>query len=279
MINLIKSDLYRIFKGKAVYIATLITIIFTILNTYQLNPGWVGVNNSILDQNTEQHISKKDQEKIYKANSIIEERKIMKKYPYEVDKAILGANANLYYLFIVIIVIVITTDFSNNTIKNTISSTIARNKYYFSKLITAILLCTITIIINNYGTYFINILINGPKFSSNLIEITKITIYQLPLMYGIISLLLSISTITKKTSTFNTITIPLIMTFQLLILGFISLFKVNHNILLYEYQVALYNLTFSKDSTYIFKIALLGIIYIIIFNTIGYNFFKKTEIK
>jgi len=203
----------------------------------------------------------------------------MKKYPYEVDKAILGANANLYYLFIVIIVIVITTDFSNNTIKNTISSTIARNKYYFSKLITAILLCTITIIINNYGTYFINILINGPKFSSNLIEITKITIYQLPLMYGIISLLLSISTITKKTSTFNTITIPLIMTFQLLILGFISLFKVNHNILLYEYQVALYNLTFSKDSTYIFKIALLGIIYIIIFNTIGYNFFKKTEIK
>lgn len=279
MINLIKSDLYRIFKGKAVYIATLITILFIILNTFQLNPGWIGVNNSILDQNTEQHISKKDQEKIYKANSIIEERKIMKKYPYEVDKAILGANANLYYLFIVIIVIVITTDFSNNTIKNTISSTIARNKYYFSKLITAILLCTITIIINNYGTYFINILINGPKFSSNLIEITKITIYQLPLMYGIISLLLSISTITKKTSTFNTITIPLIMTFQLLILGFISLFKVNHNILLYEYQVALYNLTFSKDSTYIFKIALLGIIYIIIFNTIGYNFFKKTEIK
>jgi len=279
MINLIKSDLYRIFKGKAVYITTLITILFIILNTFQLNPGWIGVNNSILDQNTEQHISKKDQEKIYKANSIIEERKIMKKYPYEVDKAILGANANLYYLFIVIIVIVITTDFSNNTIKNTISSTIARNKYYFSKLITAILLCTITIIINNYGTYFINILINGPKFSSNLIEITKITIYQLPLMYGIISLLLSISTITKKTSTFNTITIPLIMTFQLLILGFISLFKVNHNILLYEYQVALYNLTFSKDSTYIFKIALLGIIYIIIFNTIGYNFFKKTEIK
>lgn len=279
MISLIKSDLYRIFKGKAVYITTLITILFIILNTFQLTPGWIGVNNSILDQNTEQHISKKDQEKIYKANSIIEERKIMKKYPYEVDKAILGANANLYYLFIVIIVIVITTDFSNNTIKNTISSTIARNKYYFSKLITAILLCTITIIINNYGTYFINILINGPKFSSNLIEITKITIYQLPLMYGIISLLLSISTITKKTSTFNTITIPLIMTFQLLILGFISLFKVNHNILLYEYQVALYNLTFSKDSTYIFKIALLGIIYIIIFNTIGYNFFKKTEIK
>jgi len=39
MINLIKSDLYRIFKGKAEYIATLITIIFTILNTYQLNPG------------------------------------------------------------------------------------------------------------------------------------------------------------------------------------------------------------------------------------------------
>ena len=39
---------------------------------------------------------------------------------------------------------------------------------------------------------------NGKAFSSGLGEITKITLYQLPLLYGIISLLVCISALTRK---------------------------------------------------------------------------------
>ena len=66
-------------------------------------------------------------------------------------------------------------------------------KYYISKLITILTISTGLILFNNYGTYIVNLIMNGKAFSSGLGEITKITLYQLPLLYGIISLLVCIS--------------------------------------------------------------------------------------
>ena len=45
---------------------------------------------------------------------------------------------------------------------------------------------------------------NGESFSSSLEEITKITLYQLPLLYGIMSLLVGLCFTVRKTSIFNT---------------------------------------------------------------------------
>ena len=279
MFNMIKSDIYRVFKGKAIYICIIFIFIFMILSTFELAPGWIGVNNSILDSDYGSNISDNDERAIYEANSIFKEREIMKKYPYKLDKAIIGANVNLYYIFIVIIVIVLATDFSNSTVKNTISSSVSRKKYYFSKLLICILICTLFIVLNNYGTYFINLLMNGRMFSSSLGVITKVTLYQLPLMYGIISLLVCISAATRKTSIFNAIAIPFLMISQLILMGIISLFKLSSNIISYEYQVALFNLASSNNSLYIMKCILTGIVYIIIFSFIGYYLFKKAELK
>ena len=83
----------------------------------------------------------------------------MKEYgAYPLDKEQLGANANLYYFFIIVVVIVLVTDLSNSTAKNTLSSAISRKKYYMSKLITCIGLGTFLVLINNYGSYIINLI-------------------------------------------------------------------------------------------------------------------------
>lgn len=252
-------------------------LVMTGLSIFELSPGYIGVNVGPTKDDIQ--LSESDEKLYYEVDSLLEEREIMKNYPYELDKAIVGVNANLYYIFIVIVVIVLCTDLSNSTAKNTISSSISRKKYYVSKLITCLLLCTAFILINNYGTYFVNLFVNGKSFSSSIGEITKVTLYQLPLIYGIISMLVGICTTVKKTSIFNTITIPFIMVAGLLISGMISLFRINPNIMNYEYQIALQTLANNPTNDFLLKTIVLGFAYIIIFNFIGYYMLKKAEIK
>lgn len=278
MMNIIKADLYRIFRGKAIYITIIVMFIFMSLSIVELAPGSVGMNIDP-DEESSMALSKEDERALYETDSILEERKIMKKYPYKLDKAIVGANANLYYLFIVVIVIVISTDLSNSTAKNTIASAISRRKYYFSKLICGLLLCTLLILLNNFGTYFVNLLVNGKSFSSNIGTITVITLYQLPIMYGIISLLVCISVLAKKTSIFNTIAIPFLIVCNLILMAIISIFKVSPNIMNFEYQNILVGLASNHSNIYILKSVILGFLYIIVFNLVGYFLLKRIEIK
>ncbi len=279
MLNIIKSDLYRIFKGKSIYIIFLIIILSFIIEAIGISPGHIGIStntNPSVDLNNPEFV-----EKLSKAKTLKEVREIMKSGgEFELDREVIGTNANLYYFFIVIVVIVLCTDFSNKSIKNTLSSAITRKKYYLSKSILIFGLCTILLFFNNYGFYFINLLINGKGFSSSLLEVTKLTLLQLPLIYGIISLLISMAFLLKKTSTFNTIMIPFIILVQLIGMGIISLFRLSaawfYN---FEFQFALSKIVSHPEGNYLLKISLLGIFYMLLFHIIGYFSFKKTEIK
>ena len=279
MLNIIKSDLYRVFKGKSIYIAIIFILFLASVSCFSMSPGHIGITTS-----SEEQPLIKDKEilkQVYETNSIFETRNLMKEYgAYPLDKAQLGANANLYYFFIIIVVIVLVTDLSNSTAKNTLSSAISRKKYYFSKLITCIGLGTFLVLINNYGSYLINLIMNGKEFSAGFLEITKLTIIQLPILYGIISMLVCIGFCFRKTGTFNSITIPLIIVIQFIIMGAATLFHFDgSNILNYEFQYIIGNLISNPSNTYILKTLVLAIFYIIIFNTIGYRVFRKTEIK
>lgn len=280
MLNIIKSDLYRIFRGKSIYVAIIFILFLAAVSCFAMSPGHIGITVS---SSTEQTNTKQEEtlELVNETNSILETRKLMKEYgAYPLDKAQLGANANLYYFFIIVVVIVLVTDLSNSTAKNTLSSAISRKKYYFSKLITCLGLGTVLILINNYGSYVINLIMNGKEFSAGILEITKLTILQLPILYAIISMLVCIGFCFRKTGIFNSITIPLIMVVQLIIMGVATLFHLDSaNILNYEFQYIIGNLVANPSNTYILKTLVLAIFYIIVFNVIGYSVFRKTEIK
>lgn len=281
MLNLIKADFYRILKGKALYIAILAIIAMFTLSIIAMSPGHLGLA-SVSEEFKAEVISNDElNQKLKDTDSLTETRNIMKEYgSFQLDKQIIGTNVNLYYIFIIIVAIVLTTDFSNSTIKNTLSSAISRRKYYGAKLITCLLLCTILIVINNYGMYVVNFFVNGPKFVSSLWDITKLTLIQLPLLYGIISLLLCISSMTRKTATFNSVSIPFLILFQMIVLGVTSLFHLNSTTIMnYELQYALANLSLHPTNSYILHCILLGVAYMVVFNAIGYSFFRKAEIK
>lgn len=279
MLNLIKADLYRIFKGKSIYVVVFCILVLAFVSCFSMSPGHIGIASSSIEQTD--YDNEELLEKLYETDSIIETRQIMKEYgSFPLDKVQLGANANLYYFFIVIVVIVFVTDLSNSTAKNTLSSAISRKKYYFSKLITCIGLGTFLVFINNYGSYLMNLVMNGPAFSAGFWEITKLTILQLPILYGIISLLVCIGFCFRKTGTFNSITIPFIIVIQLVIMGVSTLLHLDANHLLsYEFQYIIGNLVSNPSNAYILKTLVLAAVYIVVFNLIGYRVFKKTEIK
>ena len=277
MINIIKSDLYRILKGKAIYIVLAIITILIMVSVVGLDAGTIGLSFGTGADTSDVGLTTE----VNNAKTLGEYRKIIKNSgAFALDKEIIGANTNLYYFFIVITVIVLATDFSTKSIKNTISSAISRKEYYFSKLLLILGLSTILILFNNYGAYLLNLIINGKAFSTPLLEFTKLTITQLPLLYGIISLLVCLAFVFKKVSLFNSISIPLIVVIQIIMISVTNLFKLNITwINDYEIQTALIKLVNSPTNTYIISCIILGVAYCAIFNIIGYYSFKKAEIK
>ncbi len=277
MLSIIKSDIYRILKGKAIYIVILIMFLLNIISAVGMSAGHIGMTVGskvdITDSETLAEISS--------AKSLKEFREIMKKQgAFKLDKEVIGQNVNLYYMFIVIVVSVLCTDFSNKCIKNTLSSAISKKKYYLSKLLLTLEICILLVLLNNYSFYFLNLLINGKEFTSSLLDIGKYTIVQLPLLCGIISMLICFGFLFKKTSSFNTISIPFIMVVQLIGFGAIKLLHITADWFYnYEIQFALANLVNNPTTSYLIKCTLLGIFYIILFNVVGYYSFKKADIN
>ena len=276
MLNIIKADLYRLVRSKGLYIAIALAILIAIISIVTLSGpsiGFsVGINADSVDVETMQKISA--------AKSLGEFRSVMKSIgPFELDRGILKQNFNLYFYFIAFVAIIITKDFSSKTVKNTLTSAISRKKYYISKILLVLGISTMLILFNNYFSYFLNLIVNGKEFTSSIGEITKITLYQLPLLYGIICLLVCIAFITRKTSIFNTISIPFLMVFQFIVITLTQLLRIKADWFTnYDLQWAMLKLANNPANDYILKCGLLGLIYVVIFGLIGYSVFKKAEI-
>ena len=277
MLNIIKADLFRILKGKGIYIIIILLFLLSLMSAYTVSPLNVGLNVS--GDTTENYgLSDEWLEKLYSVKSMSETRDILINHGrYEVDVANVVHNNNMYYFFIAVAVFVLCCDFSNGTIKNTVSTNISKKKYYFSKLLLAIGLGTIITFLNVYFAYFSNLFMNGNNFVSSLSNITLLTIRQLPLLYAIISVLITIAVIVRKTSIYNGISIPLLMLFQL-IRGFMNTFNLPKWIYNYEFETALGKLCLNPTNTYIMQTLSLWTIVFIITTIIGYSYFKKRDI-
>lgn len=279
MLNMIKADLFRIFKSKGIYIILVIMVGFAFMTAYSLSPMSMGLNLGESDNNQLYNLDDEQLNKLYNIVSIEDTRNILLNYgDYSLDVANMAKNNNLYYAFIALIVFVIGCDFSNQTIKNTISTNISKRKYYFSKLLLALILGTFLVVVNALLCHFANLIINGQDFLSPLSDIFLIIIKQLPLLYAMISLLVMISVILRKTSIYNGITIPLVMVFQLAFLTAINFLDLPDFLVNYEWETALTKLSLEPTTTYIFQTLSFWILIFVITTIIGYNSFKKRDI-
>lgn len=275
MINMMRADSYRLVRSKVFYIAIAIMLLVIGCSIYFVQPGHMvlGIGE------TDTSISGKTLDEVASL-SMSELRELMLHAEgYQLDKDILAANMNLYYIFIFIAAIVLTVDFSSGGVKNTLSSAVSRNKYFFSKILFVNICCVALFFLNTFIVYYSNIIFNSRNLASDIETVTKISLIQLPVILAFISVLTGIGFIVKRTAGFNTITILFMTIVQLLFTLCIKVFKMKETFMDYEFQTMVIKLANDPSDTYILHSYLFCAAIIVIFNLLGYMFFKKAEIK
>ena len=278
MINMIKADFYRVLKGKGIYFAFAIIILLAAIDIYFVEPGTFGVR---IETGTviENELSDMSYDEINEM-SMSEYRRIMlNTEDYALDKEILAYNVNLYYPFIFIAAIFITADFSGSCIKNTLSSSISRKKYFFSKLVAVFMCCLILFFLNTYIVYFANIIFNTKNLASDIGTLTKITLLQIPPILALVSMLTGIAFMLKRTASYNGVAIPFMMVVQLLLMLLSALFKIPQELFNYELQGMIVKITTDPSPEFVLKSYAVCAAIIIIFNLAGWLAFRKAEIK
>lgn len=284
MINMIKADFYRLVRSKAIYIGVIIMLLMIGSSIYLVEPGAMGVTGAVADSEEDEEweeapYSNMTYEEMSSLSTSEMRELALKRKDYKLDKDILKENMNMYYIFIFVVAILLTVDFSGGCVKNTLSSAISRNRYYFSKLVFIILCCTVLFFMNTYISYFANIIFNNKNIASSIGTVTKITLLQMPEVLALTSVLMGIAFMVKKTSIFNTISIPLMMLVQTAMGFIVMIFHLNEKIFNYDFQVMFRRLAENPSDGYLRNSYLLCGAVIIVFNALGYLSFKKAEIK
>lgn len=280
MINMIKADLYRITKGIGFYLAIIMTIFISTLSVCMTEPGYIGNTQPIPVEDAELMSEVSESGAIEVIESFKTERDAEQKKG--LVREILGANINFYYVMIIFVFIILMADFSNKTIKNTITSAYSKKKYYISKLVMIYLITIIFTAAANLFTYVLNFIINGKEYTESIKNILAVTVYQLPMILGIVSLLILFGFLFKRAALFNAAAISFVMIFQIImatICQIIESDKMAELLFKYELQSALKKLSTFPDAKYILVCTAIGFGELIIFSVLGYAVFKRSEIK
>lgn len=282
MINMIKADSYRIFRSVGIYIAVAFMLLMIAVSVYSVGPGSIGMA-TVGDVSTGDAYSTAADDfsaGVLQEMSMSEYREIMlKSEGYELDRAILGQNMNLYYVFIFVAALAITVDFSAGSIKNTLSSAISRKRYFISKAVFVTACCLLLFFLNTYLTYFFNLFFNGKNLASSLWTVTKISLVQLPPVLALISILTGLAFTLKRNAVYNMITIPLVLVFQLLFNLAVKFFGIKQKYIYYELQIMLGRLADKPSESYLWQSYGICAVIIIVFTLTGYLSFRKAEIK
>lgn len=276
MLNMIKADLYRIVRGKGIYILLFIMIVMASVSVYMKEAGYIGMGGQV---NMEEQNADIDESGFV---IDISEESDIDLSGKKVDTDILNANMNLYYLFIILVSVIVMGDFSSKTIKNTLTSAVDRKTYFASKFILTEALAVLIVLINNFFAYTLNYIMNGKEYASELVEIWKVTLRQIPMLLGVVSLLVLAAFFIRKAAVFNAVTILFQIIFQVLIgvIIVITESEILRNFMgKYEIQTALSRLVYTSSDKYVIQCACIGFTEIIVSIILGYILFRKVEIK
>ena len=135
MLNILRSDLYRLIRGKCIYITFLIYLVFT--GVQIAFPGEVTIGFS---------------PEIVPGVENLADKVTGISAPF----IAMTYTDNIIYFMLAILFALTAADFTSGAVKNTLAGGISRTSYYFSKLLLALFLCTLMFI----GGILVSVLIS-----------------------------------------------------------------------------------------------------------------------
>lgn len=271
MFNIMRADVYRILRGKGIYICLMLVLITVGSSIYAKFGGTMGLNLDVNGAPVEEVVNIENMDDFF---ALMEAQ--------EVDVDIMSVGGNLYYFFIFVVFAVFCVDLSNRTARNVISSGVPRNTYYLSKLILSLLIGTFFIVLHTYTAYFGNLLYNGSAYGTSFGTITIIMLRQLPMFYGIISILVMLSALLQKASKYIAVTALLLMVVQLVLISLSSIFSWDLNtLLLYTFEGIIGSMAVigAIPTDVLIRGIAVGVTMVIVSTIVGMGYFKKCTIK
>lgn len=253
MINMFKAELYRLTKTLGFYLFWVIALGTLSLSIIMKDPGGVSLGAPM---------------------TFADDTKL--------DVCQVAFNFTFYFLLITPVFSIIAGEFSEHTVKNTITSGISKKMFFVEKALFTLLYCMVSFLAANYLFWGANRLINGEDYSSSIGDFSKAVLSQVPLFMAIVSVFIFVAFLFKKGAAFNAVTILtpiLITTVELILYGIEKTKSVAEKLLKYELSSMIHNLALGCDGDYRAKCYIFSAAAIAVSFVFGYLCFTKTEIE
>lgn len=262
MLNAIRADIYRIVRGKTLYITFALLIILALLEVLPASSGAnIGINTDVINMNFSQQ----------SGTGAVSARQL------------LTVMDNLIYFLIPMFITVAMSIFSCGAVKNSLSAGMSRVKLYFSKWILCSILCVLlmlvyiilgvlaTTVVRGFGdwtgAYFLSIL---QAFGAQMV---------LLLAFSSVGVFLSFTVRNSTAVTGIYIAFALVPAMVVGILGDTYAFFTKY----YNYDMTMCMKLFSyienMKNTEIIRGLVIGMGYILVSTIAGIAIFRKAEIK
>lgn len=273
MFNIIRADLYRIFKGKAVWIAIAVFLFTVALQVVSEGTGTIGIDVT--------RIQYSDEEEILVDNWWAEGFVLTGK---NAPLVMADGSSDIIYFLLPFIVIIAAADFSNGTVKNLLSSGLSRSRYFMSKLILVGAVCVLLVLTYVLTAIVTGSIVNGLGGDINLEYMRKIAEVYIPQLYLIfayacIGLFLAFVLKSKSALISVYIAYSLVPILAIMMLGDINESFYN----LMDYEIVLVTKSFAyPDGAFppdLPRALIIGAVYILGCTAGSLLLFRKSEIK
>lgn len=262
MLRLLKADLYRLYRGKTLWITSGILVIFYILD----GAGKVAAN---LRANVGGNVYEQTNKVLTGSQA-----------PFSA----LASPEFLIYFLLPVLIVTACTDFSANAIKNTLSRGVSRARLYLSKLLLSFVICIVYFILEIVltlvsGTVALGF---GQSFDSAYVgKLTEVFLLQLPLFLGIVSIGIFLVFLTHRTAVVNAVYLIMFTAAQLIVTILTVMSSRFDSVGEYELTYCLKQAVTvqSLSAQDVTRIILLGVGYIVIMTLLGIFIFQKSDMK
>jgi len=182
MFNLIRADMYRILRGKGLYITFAVLLVVNIFVFGMFNAAETGVID-------------------FGGEEVVEIMGVFGLTGSAIPASLSGSMDNIVWFMLAVIMLVAASIFDNNTVKNDVAWGMCRIKLYMSKLILSAIIC-VALMLFYIGTgMLIATVVNGfggPVYSGYWMNMLQVFLAQLLLMLGVTSVGIFLVFTTKR---------------------------------------------------------------------------------
>ena len=274
MHNLIRADIYRIIRGKALYITLLILLVNAVLTVMALNAFQHGAITFTMPEAMPDTM-------VYEIDRILETPIVN---GVTMPQFAATQMENFIFFLLPVIIVVAGAIFSHGTVKNDLAWGVSRTKLYLSKLILSsalavlllvsfVVFCTvIAVIINGFG---------GPTPAGHYIELLQIFSAQLVMLLGFVGVGIFLAFTTKRTAAVNGAFIAFVLVPLLLLTSLAMINTSLERLLDFELLTNIMSLAHlpSLETREILRAMGLGVFFLVTSTLGGIALFRRAEIK